>query len=265
MPWFPGGNLEASCLPLWVPSWHWSYSCPPKHHNKSLLFQTSSCFSFAALTKISHGGRKAYCASLTYQAHILASRKDLRLSLRLAPGILVLVEGCASLSLSSTWTAVIAYSHRWAKHCFILSGKDLKQWLDSTKKKDLSLFLCFTKELIWIFSSSVMVTGFIWLFPSAGHSSKCNRVISLFCTLHNQSNSGGPGTRLCARGDGVNGLCIPVDVVWHSWESVWERWGVPQAKSPVSLWEWYSSVLFCCCTEHQRILVVVVAVLLTVF
>lgn len=96
------------------------------------------------------------------------------------------------------------------------------------------------ENLIGFFSSSVMVTGFIWLFPSAGHSSKCNRMISLLCTLHNQSNSGGPGTRLCARGNGVNGLCIPVDVVWHSWKPVWERWGVPQAKSPVSLWEWYS-------------------------
>lgn len=106
------------------------YSCPPKHHNKSLLSQTSSCFSFAGLTKISHDALKAYCASLTFQAHILASRKDLRLLfLRLAQDILVciLVEGCASLSLSSTWTAVIAHSHSWAKHCFILSGKDLKQ------------------------------------------------------------------------------------------------------------------------------------------
>lgn len=97
-----------------------------------------------------------------------------------------------------------------------------------------------------------MVTGFIWLFPSAGHSSKFHTVISLLCTLHNQNNCGGPGTRLCARGDGVNGLCVHVDVVWHSWELAWERWGVPQSNSPALLWEWD----FCCYTEHQRILVV---------
>lgn len=82
------------------------------------------------------------------------TRKDLRLLfLRLAPGTLVcvLVEGCASPSLSSTWTAVIAHSRRWAEHCLVLSGKDLKQWLDSTRKEGLSWFPCFRRELNWIF------------------------------------------------------------------------------------------------------------------
>lgn len=65
--WWGPGSLSP---PFMSPFMNWPYSCPPKHHNKSLLSQTSSCFSFAGLTKISHGALKACCASLPFQSHI---------------------------------------------------------------------------------------------------------------------------------------------------------------------------------------------------
>ena len=116
-----------------------------------------------------------------------------------------------------------------------------------------------------------MVTGFIWLFPSAGHSSKFNIAISLLHTLHNQSNYGEAWHKaVCQRGWSQWALCscwcwmafMGAGVRDHRMlgfgrdlcGSSSPKMGCATGKAPSPP---VGMVLcpFCCCTEHQRILV----------
>lgn len=220
----------------------WPCSCSPKHRDKTVLSFTSPCFSFASLTKTSSPVLQAFCASLTFEAHAGFPGEILDSCLPdLLQGLLYMQWQRMCLS-QPAFTRPCDPSLRqvgWAVASFLW----VKAWSSGWTAPERKVFLSSRvsqENLIRLLSSSVIVTGFIWLFPSAGHSLKFKTVISLLCILHNQSDCGGPGRRLCAREDGVSGFCVSVDAVWHSWELDWGRREVPPAKSLVSPWEWCS-------------------------